>query len=231
MQTGCSVLVAVSVLVLSTMANADDELPIPAEDYIYCTVCHGVQMMGNPIIRAPRLSGMASWYVQRQMLAFKNGTRGVHQDDLTGMKMQTMAAALTNEQIAEVSSFVAATRSATPLQTVNGNIDAGRDRYATCYACHGVNGEGNEAIGGPPLAGINDWYMATQLRNYRDGYRGKDRDDNYGFLMRAATLVFLSDDESIDDVVSYIATFNNTGDRNNEQSHTNRTTAAGRRAR
>ena len=181
-------------------------MPIPADEFVNCTVCHGVQMMGNEILQAPRLSGMAGWYVSRQMLAFKNGERGIHEDDLPGRRMQTMAAALSSEQIAAVSSFVADTRSDGPPQTVSGDIDAGQDHYATCYACHGENGEGNEAIGGPPLAGINDWYLATQLRNYRDGYRGTNPDDTYGFMMRAATLVFLNDDEAIADVVSYIAT-------------------------
>jgi len=206
MYGGKAVLAAISVLGLTSLAKAADELPIPADEFVYCTVCHGVQMMGNRILQAPRLSGMASWYVSRQMVAFRNGARGVHQDDLAGRRMQTMAAALSSEQIAEVSSFVAATRSDGPPQTVNGDVDAGRDHYATCYACHGENGEGNEAIGGPPLAGISDWYLATQLRNYRDGRRGTNPDDNYGFLMRAATLVFLDNDKSIDDVVSYIAT-------------------------
>ena len=52
--------VAVSVLALTTLARAEGELPIPADEFVYCTVCHGVQLMGNPTIEAPRLSGMAS---------------------------------------------------------------------------------------------------------------------------------------------------------------------------
>ena len=75
-------LTAVAMLALTSLARADDELPIPADDYVYCTVCHGIQLMGNPIIRAPRLSGMDSWYVENQLRAFKKGWRGKHERDV-----------------------------------------------------------------------------------------------------------------------------------------------------
>jgi len=204
--------IAVSVLTLASLASAEEELPIPADEFVYCTVCHGVQLMGNPILKAPRLSGMEIWYVERQMLAFKKGLRGVHEADPAGMEMQPMAAALSNDQITKVASYVAATRSDAPTRTVSGNVAAGRDHYATCYACHGVKGEGNQATGGPALAGLDDWYLVKQLKDYRDGRRGNNPDDMIGLQMRAATLIFLGDDEAINDVVSYITTLQDTGD-------------------
>ena len=82
MNAGRKVLAAFSVLGMMSLAKAGDEMPVPADAFVYCTVCHGVQMMGNEILQAPRLSGMASWYVSRQMVAFKNGERGIHEDDL-----------------------------------------------------------------------------------------------------------------------------------------------------
>ncbi len=189
----------------TALAVADDELPIPADEYVYCTVCHGVQLMGNPIIRAPRLSGMDSWYVENQLRAFKKGWRGKHEMDLIGMEMQPMAAALTDEQIKEVSAFVAATRSDAPPGTIDGDADKGRAYYSTCAACHGVRGEGNIALGSPALTGINDWYLVTQIRNFRDGTRGSHAGDTYGMQMRASARL-LSDDEAIQDVVTYIST-------------------------
>lgn len=193
-------------LALASLVRADDKQPIPADEFVYCTVCHGVQLMGNPVLEAPRLSGMDSWYVERQMLAFKKGLRGVHEADPAGMEMRPMATALSIDQVKEVAIYVAATRSDVPPQTIEGNVDAGREHYAACYACHGQDGEGNPAIGGPALAGTNDWYLAKQLRNYRDGSRGTHPDDIYGLQMREATLGSLSDDQAINDVVSYIAT-------------------------
>lgn len=198
-------LTAVAMLALTSLVRADDELPIPADDYVYCTVCHGIQLMGNPIIRAPRLSGMDNWYVENQLRAFQKGWRGKHESDLTGMEMRTMAVALTDEQIREVSAFVAATRSDLPSATIDGDTDRGKAHYSTCAACHGVNGEGNIALGSPALTGQNDWYLVRQLQHFRDGTRGGQPGDTYGMQMRASAGL-LSDDEAILDVVKYIST-------------------------
>ncbi|MCH8303295.1 MAG: c-type cytochrome [Proteobacteria bacterium] len=198
-------LTAVAMLALTSLVRADDELPIPADDYVYCTVCHGIQLMGNPIIRAPRLSGMDSWYVENQLRAFKKGWRGKHEMDLIGMEMQPMAAALTDEQIREVSAFVAATRSDAPPDTIDGDADKGKTHYSSCAACHGVRGEGNIALGSPALTGLNDWYLVTQIRNFRDGTRGSHAGDTYGMQMRASARL-LPDDDAIQDVVTYIST-------------------------
>ena len=195
----------VAMLALTSLVRAEDELPIPADEFVYCTVCHGVQMMGNSIINAPRLSGMESWYVENQLRAFKKGWRGKHERDVVGMEMQPMAAALTDEQIKEVSAFVAATRSDHPVETIDGDVDKGKAHYSTCAACHGVNGEGNIALGSPALTGQNDWYLVRQLKYFRDGTRGGQPGDTYGMQMRASAGL-LSDDEAILDVVKYIST-------------------------
>ncbi len=199
------VLTAVAMLALTSLVGAEDELPIPADEFIYCTVCHGVQMMGNSIIKAPRLSGMESWYVENQLRAFKKGWRGKHERDVVGMEMQPMAAALTDEQIKEVSAFVTATRSDHPAETINGDADKGKAHYSTCAACHGVNGEGNIALGSPALTGQNDWYLVRQLKYFRDGTRGGQAGDTYGMQMRASAGLW-SDDQAINDVVKYIST-------------------------
>jgi cytochrome c oxidase subunit 2 len=198
-------LTAVAMLALISLVRAEDELRIPADEFVYCTVCHGVQLMGNSIIEAPRLSGMESWYVESQLRAFKKGWRGKHERDVVGMEMQPMAAALTEEQIKEVSAFVAATRSDHPPETINGDADRGKAHYSTCAACHGVNGEGNIALGSPALTGQNDWYLVRQLKHFRDGTRGGQPGDTYGMQMRASAGL-LSDDEAILDVVKYIST-------------------------
>jgi cytochrome c oxidase subunit 2 len=200
------ILLAVLPLVaISAAAFADDELPIPADEFVYCTVCHGVQLMGNPIIDAPRLSGMDSWYVENQLHAYKKGWRGKHERDIVGMDMQPMAAALTDEQIKEVSAFVSATRSDPPAATIEGDAEKGKSHYSTCAACHGVRAEGNIALGSPALTGLDDWYLVRQLKYFRDGTRGSQPGDTYGMQMRAST-GSLSDDQAINDVVKYIST-------------------------
>lgn len=187
------------------VAAAEDELPVTPEAYVYCTVCHGIQLMGNPIIKAPRMSGMETWYIEKQLLDFKEGLRGTHDDDLSGIEMQPMAAALSGDQIRKAATFVAATRSPAPVPTVDGDINHGRSLYSSCAACHGRNGEGNETLGTPSLTIPDDWYLVTQLRNYKSGARGNLAGDTYGMQMRSATRS-LNDDQDIIDVVSYINT-------------------------
>lgn len=199
--------ILVAALLPLPVFGAADEPVIPPEKLVYCTVCHGIQLKGNHIIQAPRLSGMDAWYAERQLLAFARGWRGTHAEDVYGMEMQPMAAALTEKDIAEAASFVAKTRSEAPPPTVEGDAGRGRTLYATCTACHAADGSGIEALGGPALTGIDDWYLVRQLRNFRAGIRGSHPDDTYGAQMRAAAQV-LSDDDAILDVATYINSLN-----------------------
>lgn len=195
-------LLAAALLHVAAGAAADGPV-IPPEKLVYCTVCHGVQLKGNHIIQAPRLSGLSAWYAERQLLAFAKGWRGTHEQDVYGMEMRPMAAALSAKEIGEAADYVAATQSEAPPATIEGDADNGRALYATCTACHGADGSGVEALGGPALAGLDDWYLVRQLENFRSGVRGGHPDDTRGAQMRAAAQV-LSDDAAIRDVVAYI---------------------------
>lgn len=194
-----------------TRAQDHDALPVAPDDLVYCTVCHGVQLMGNRNIDAPRLSGMDRWYVEQQLTAFKNGWRGAHPQDLVGMEMRPMAAALSAEQIAAAAEFVHATRSPKPIATVSGDVTAGKQHYTPCAACHGYNAEGNESLRAPALTGLDDWYLIRQLENYKSGIRGGDPADTYGRQMQASAAL-LTDEQAIRDIVSYITTIESTSD-------------------
>jgi len=203
-----SIVVCLILLLASSWAFAEENYPVPDEEFVYCTVCHGIQLMGNPIIQAPRLSNREPWYIERQLEAFKKGWRGTHTDDYYGMEMQPMAAALTTAQIGEVTEFVSQTRSPDPAPSVSGDNENGARLYVTCSACHGADAKGNEALGGPSLVATNDWYQVTQLKNFKAGIRGMHDEDTYGTQMRAAAAL-LPDDQAILDVVSYIHSLEN----------------------
>jgi len=88
---------------------------------------------------------------------------------------------------------------------VNGDVAHGQALYTACGACHGAAGQGNQSLHAPALSGSTDWYLVTQLHNYRAGLRGADPADTNGQQMRimAATL---ADDAAVNDVVAYINT-------------------------
>jgi cytochrome c oxidase subunit 2 len=89
------------------------------------------------------------------------------------------------------------------------DLDAGRTLYAACAACHGANGEGNQMLNAPKLAGLERAYMQRQLEHYQSGIRGGDPSDTLGAQMRgmAATL---PDAAAINNVTAYIASFEHT---------------------
>ena len=198
-------IVFAAAIFFAPLSHADESPVIPPDEYVFCTVCHGVQLKGNTLIEAPRISRMETWYVERQLHAFKKGWRGRHERDLNGMEMRPMAEALSDEDIDAVAAYVHSVDSERPAKTVQGNAGNGRAFYASCAVCHGANGEGIKALGAPSLTGVNDWYLVTQVKNFRDGTRGGSPGDTYGAQMRAAAQI-LTDDQAIFDVVSYVST-------------------------
>jgi cytochrome c oxidase subunit 2 len=52
---------------------------------------------------------------------------------------------------------------------------------------------------------MSDWYMVTQLNNFKHGIRGSDRRDSYGPQM-AALAAMLDDERITANVVAYINT-------------------------
>lgn len=169
----------------------------------YCTTCHGTDGRGNEGVQAPRLAGMEPWYLRRQLENYRDGIRGAHPDDIEGLAMQPMAAKLTDESIRDIIEWVGGWNDVPAQPTISGDLEAGGVLYQPCAACHGADAEGNEALGAPALAGQNDWYMATQLRNFLAGYRGAHPQDVYGAQMRVMT-TGLGGEDDINNVVAYI---------------------------
>jgi len=172
----------------------------------YCLLCHGSNANGNYGIRAPKLSGVEPWYLARQLENFAAGVRGTPGDDAAGHEMAPVALRLKNEgTLDDAVKFIGTLDSARPPATVKGDAAQGRKLYASCSACHGARGEGSAALQSPALAARSDWYLATQLANYKAGLRGADERDTYGAQMRAIAGT-LADEKSIADLVAYINT-------------------------
>jgi len=52
---------------------------------------------------------------------------------------------------------------------------------------------------------MSDWYLVTQLKNFKQGIRGAHPKDLYGPQM-ASMAEILSDDQATNDLVAYINT-------------------------
>ncbi len=177
----------------------------------YCAPCHGAAGDGEGStvtgFGAPGISGLPKWYVLAQVDKFRTGVRGTHFDDIAGMRMRPMTLTLTNQgQVDAVSTYVSSlppTRKAPEL--TGGDVAKGKAAYAPCAACHGADGKGMEAMKAPPIAGADDWYMRTQINNFKHGVRGANADDASGATM-APMAMTLADDQAVLDVIAYIKT-------------------------
>jgi len=179
---------------------------VAGNKFDYCLLCHGANANGNYGIRAPKISGMEPWYLARQLQNFASGARGTPANDASGHEMGPVGLRLEDEGILDAAvQFIGTLNSKRPAPSVSGDVKEGRRLYGSCVACHGARAEGNVALQSPALAARSDWYLVTQLKNFRDGRRGADPRDTYGVQMRAIA-ASLSDDKALSDVVAYINT-------------------------
>ena len=172
--------------------------------YGTCAACHGAQAEGNKAMNAPKLAGQEQWYLVRQLNNFKKGVRGTAAGDAFGKQMAPMAMTLADEAaIANVAAYIGTLPDNPAAATVQGDAAAGKALYGACAACHGAKGEGNVAMNAPRLTGMSDFYMVTQLKNFKAGARGTHADDAFGKQM-APMAMTLADEAAIANVVAYI---------------------------
>ncbi len=179
---------------------------VGAAQYAVCAACHGQLGEGLQALNAPKIAGQEPWYLRRQLNAYKDGLRGAHEDDLYGRQMVPMAMTLVDDAAIEnVIAHIQTFPDNPAPATIDGDVANGQKLYNVCAYCHGGDAEGIQAINAPRMAGMTDWYLASQLKNFREGIRGGHPKDFYGkqmgFMGRQ-----MQDDKQINDVIAYINT-------------------------
>ncbi len=176
-----------------------------AASYAVCAACHGPQAEGLVALNAPKLAGQDPRYLKEQIRKYKAGIRGTHQDDLYGRQMQPMAATLINDTLVDnVVAYIGSLPDNPAPATVTGNVDRGAELYTVCANCHGADGMGI-AMNAPRQAGISDWYLLSQLQNFKAGIRGGHPADIHGKQMIMMSQMLISE-QDMRDVVAYINT-------------------------
>ncbi len=208
LRAGLALIVAVGLAAPPGCASAPAATPERGQVVYsnYCAQCHKADGVGQESVGAPSIAGLPEWYVYEQLTKFRSGVRGAHYDDIEGLRMRPMALTLrTDDDVRAVSMHVASMPPVGTVATVHGDTAKGAAAFATCTACHGADGRGNEALGAPPLTLQPDWYLVRQLGKFKAGVRGANPKDVRGNTMRpmAATLV---DEQAMADVVSHVMT-------------------------
>ena len=170
-----------------------------------CTTCHGDDGGGSVARHAPAIAGQPAAYIERQLLAFREGRRGGSAADLPGRQMSLMAEPLADPAVRKaIAVQIAAMPVPAGVTPAAGHAaSAGRKTYAMCVACHGEHGEGGGQADVPRLAGLDATYVLRQLRNYGNDRRGYAVDDT-----AARQMADIADTLSYDDaraVADYVA--------------------------
>ncbi|MFT5126667.1 MAG: cytochrome c553, partial [Rhodothermales bacterium] len=188
----------------ATAAPAKVDMKRGARLYALCVACHGDAGHGNRTVHAPAIAGLPAFYVEAQLVKFRDGIRGAHPDDRTGLLMRPMARTLrTESDLRSVAAHVAQMAPAQPEASadIEGDVEIGKTAYMTCMACHGDKGQGNEALKVPSFANSNDWYLLAQLKKFKAGIRGSDSRDLQGAQM-TAIVATLADEEAMKNVIA-----------------------------
>jgi cytochrome c oxidase subunit 2 len=127
-------------------------------------------------------------------------------EELCGMAHHAMRGRVVVEDQSSYDDWLAGQPTFAETQAIPpGDAEAGAPLYMACGACHGAQGEGVQLLNSPKLSGQEDWYLTSQIENYKNGVRGAHEDDIFGQQMApmAGTLV---DEAAIQNVVAYIGT-------------------------
>jgi len=166
-------ILAIALLLGTTVARADDVKR--AEEIVQgkCFVCHGADgESSSPVF--PRLAGQHARYVERQLADYKSGRRKSSAmqpmvEDLSPADFKALgiyfesrkpqAHAVADPELAQVGRFIFA----------RGNPFSG---VAACSSCHGAKGGGTETL--PRLAGQHAQYTENQLKAFNKRERTND---------------------------------------------------------
>jgi cbb3-type cytochrome c oxidase subunit III len=190
-------------LAASPVANANTDAG--KAKYALCATCHGQNGEGMAALKSPALAGQSADYIIRQLQNFKHGVRGADPaKDMAGAQMAPMAKMLSDEDMKNVAAHIV-TLTGKAVHTLTGDATAGKAKYALCATCHGPNAEGMPAMKSPGLTNLPDYYVVTQLKNFKHGVRGADPSKDMQGSMMAPMAKMLSE-EDMKNIAAYIKT-------------------------
>ena len=138
-----------------------------------CFTCHGLNGMGDGN-GAPRLAGLDSGYLERQMIAYADGRRQHPQMAWIAERLDDTQRRAVSVHYAQLPGATRTPAQAPPMALYHaGDPERG---LPACADCHGEQGEGGGA-GNPLLAGQSPTYLAQQLEQWRGSRRRNDPGD------------------------------------------------------
>ena len=131
-----------------------------------CLGCHGAPGLRNPgpVYEIPMIGGQHAEYIVSALKAYKDKSR-------SHKTMQAQAANLSDSDMADIGAFFAQMDGNSRPSLVNKALAKAGEKYsASCAACHGKTGDGDQSSF-PKLAGQYESYLIQALKDYRSGER------------------------------------------------------------
>lgn len=172
---------ALALAVLSAAGLAHAEAPAPSSGPVLgdakagetkaavCGACHG--MDGNPTDKQyPKLAGQNEAYIARQITLFQTQKRA-------NAIMMGFAATLSQQDMHDIGAYFA-TKTASAGIADDKLLERGQALYRggdvklgvpACMACHGPDGHGMAGTGFPHLGSQWTDYVATKLKDWKNG--------------------------------------------------------------
>ena len=65
----------------------------------HCITCHRYNASGERVFKSAPLVYLQDWYLKEQIMKFKNGLRGYHNDDVSGKKMTEVLSTFEDQKV------------------------------------------------------------------------------------------------------------------------------------
>lgn len=167
-----------------------------------CSSCHGPR--GESVSSAfPRLAGQQAQYLDVQLKAFRDRTRG---DPMAQAYMWGMASQLDDASIASLATYYSSQKAVHGAPGAANAAAQGKAIYEAgiaganaqpCATCHGKDGEGNGIY--PRLAGQHSEYLVKQLVVFKSSLRA---DTNAAIMHNISSAMSF---EQMEAVAAYLA--------------------------
>ena len=157
-----------------------------------CSACHG-RAGATRADAVPSLAGMPAWYLKKAIDDYAAGRRPSPEMEPFSKMVKTLGA----DEVAGY--FAAQPREASQSKLDRTAIANGRTASATCAACHGEDGRGNQAKGTPDLTGQPPGYLLNQMKLFKAEKRSP------GDATLTSIKVFMKsiDDKTLADLAAY----------------------------
>ncbi len=186
-----------------------------------CAGCHGEFGMGGKDGKYPRLAGMPTQYIFKQMVEFRERKRPnmpmvEHVDDrqmpdkeimdisifLNRIKLKTHLSKV-DETAPDFDAYARLQEAKKTIQIgrAKGDVEKGRKLYQKeCKSCHGKDGMGKQDEAIPQLAGQYTKYLWRQIKLFIDQKRTHDIDDPEEEFLKSFS------QEELQDIFAYAST-------------------------